>query len=141
MNDPKIVYPQNPITSVSLLVNVVGGLITYLTVKYGLGAILTPDLQQQLSLGIAMAIMGVANLVVRKWFTGGDLSFSAPLTQTPSQTLAPGSATVVSTSPTESAAPAVIAPIPTGTHTVTVPAAPAPVPPPAVVTITPGPIQ
>jgi hypothetical protein len=146
MNDPKIVYPQNPITSVSLLTNVIGmpiavALSVFLT-KYGLGSIVTPEFQAQVAAGIVATLMSVANIVVRKWFTsGGDLSFSAPLTQTPSQTLAPGSATVVSTSPAESAAPAVIAPIPTGTHTVTVRAAPAPVPPPAVVTITPGPVQ
>ena len=138
MNDPKIVYPQNPMTSISLLVNIVGGAITYLTVKYGLGAILTPDLQQQLSLAVAMAIMAAANVVVRKYFTGGDLSFSAPLTSTPAQTITPGTAAVVSASPSESAAPAVITPIPTGTHTVIVPPIPAPVPPPAVVTITPA---
>lgn len=141
MNDPKIVYPQNPLTSVSLLTNVIGMPIavalSVLLTKYGLGSIVTPDFQAQVAAAIVAMIMSVANIVVRKWFTGGELSFSAPLTSTPSQTIAPGTAAVVSASPTESAAPAVIQALPTGTHTVTVPAAPIPVPPPAPVTITP----
>jgi hypothetical protein len=138
-NDPQIVYPQNPVTSVAVLTNIVGGVITWAVVKYGLGSILTPDLQNQIATMVALAIMGLANLIVRKYFTSGPLSFDAPMTQTPSQPLPAGSAVVVATSPSPSPAAAVVTPLPPGSHTVTVPDTPPPAPPPPAVTVNPAP--
>lgn len=119
-NEPQIVYPQNPITSKTVLVNIVGAGITWLAVKYGLGSVLTPEMQNQAALAVAMAIMSGANLVVRKYFTGAPLSFDAPLSQTPAQPLPSGSAVVVATSPLSSAAPASVTPIRAGDQVVSI---------------------
>ncbi len=139
-NDPQIVYPQNPLTSKTVLVNIVGALITWAVVKYGLGSVLTPDLQNQLAIVVAMAIMSGLNLLVRH-FVKGPLSFSAPLTQTPAQPLPSGGAVVVATSPADSGAPAEVSPVPPGESMVTVrPRYQVPLSdaPPPIVTITPA---
>lgn len=119
-NEPVLAYPQNPVTSKTVLVNIVGALITWVAVKYGLGSVLPVDLQNEIATAVAMAIMSAANLVVRTYFSASGLSFDAPMGGTPSQPLPSGAAVVVSTSPITSAAPATVVPIHPGDQVVSI---------------------
>jgi hypothetical protein len=135
---PQIVYPQNPLTSITILVNIFGSVVTFLVVKYGLGAVFTPDVVNEIATMIAMAIMGVANIVIRK-YTNGALSFSAPLSQLPSQDLPTGAVAVQTPHPNVGGPVSVVALAP-GVQTINVPAPPVPPPPPAVVSVTVPPV-
>lgn len=119
-NEPVLAYPQNPVTSKTVLVNIVGAGITWVAVKYGLGSILPVDLQNEIATAVAMAIMSGANLVVRTYFSSSGLSFDAPLGGTASQPLPSGAAVVVSTSPITSTAPATVTPIRPGDQVVSI---------------------
>jgi len=135
---PQIVYPQNPLSSMTILVNVIGTPLAFLVTKYGLGAMFTPDVVNQIAMMIAMAIMAIANIVVRK-YTNGALSFSAPLSQLPSQDLPTGAVAVQTPHPNVGGPVSVVALAP-GVQTINVPAPPAPPPPPAVVSVTVPPV-
>lgn len=119
-NDPTLVYPANPITSKTVLTNLVGSVVTWLVVKYGLGEILSQEMQSELATSVAMLIMVGLNIAVRHFWSGSPLSFTAPLSRTESQPLPSGSAVVVSTSPRESAAPASMTPVGFGDQNVNV---------------------
>ncbi len=138
-NEPQITYPQNPLTSKTVLVNIVGGLLTWATVHYGLSSILTPELQNEIATAVAMSVMAVANVLVRKYLSGAGLSFDAPLGGTPSQPLPSNQAVVVSTSPAQSAVPAEVTPIDVGAQIVSVECPPfkvgPDVPPPTVMVV------
>ena len=105
MANPQLVYPQNPLNSKVILVNIFGSLLAWVVAKYGLGTIFDPDTVNQIATALALFVMGAANVVMRK-YTSGALSFDAPLAQP---------------SPLE---------LPAGTHTITV----TPPPPPPVAT-------
>lgn len=89
MTNPQLVYPQNPLNSKVILVNVFGSLLTWAVAKYGLGAIFDPDTVNQVAIAAALAVMGAANIIMRK-YTSGALSFDAPLIQPPPQELPEG---------------------------------------------------
>lgn len=130
---PQVVYPQNPLNSKTVLVNVFGSMLTWFVVKYGLGAILPPDTVNQVAMALALAVMGGINVVIRK-YTNGALSFSAPLTQPPAQNLPTGTVAITTPHPSVGGAVAMV-PLAPGNQTVNVPAPPLPAPPPAVVTV------
>jgi hypothetical protein len=136
--NPQIVYPQNPLNSKTILVNVFGSVLVWLVAKYGLGAVFTPDVVNQVATGSAMAVMAVANVVLRK-YTNGALSFDAPLVQPPAQTLVTGTVAVTTPHPSVGG-PVVVTALPTGNHTINVPAPAMPTPPPAAVSFVPPPM-
>jgi hypothetical protein len=133
---PQITYPQNPLSSTTVLVNVFGSVLTWAVTKYGLGAIFPPDQVNQIATVAALAVMGAANIVVRKYLTAGALSFSAPLTQPASQDLPTGTSAVTVQHPTIGGPAAVVALQP-GQQTITVPAHLVQPPPPAAVVVQP----
>lgn len=130
---PQVVYPQNPLNSKTVLVNVFGSVLVWAVAKYGLGAIFTPDTVNQVATALAMAVMAVANVVVRK-YTNGALSFSAPLVQPPAQDLPTGTVAITTPHPAVGGTVAMV-PIAPGQQTINVPAPPVPPPPPAAVSI------
>ena len=107
MANPQLVYPQNPLNSKTVLVNIFGSVLVWLVTKYGLSAVFTPDVVNQIATWSALTIMGAANVVIRK-YTSGALDFGAPMNQP---------------SPRE---------LPAGTHTITV----IPPPPPVATNVT-----
>ena len=96
MANPQLVYPQNPLNSKVILVNIFGSALAWAVAKYGLGAIFDPDTVNQIAMALALAVMGVANVVMRK-FTSGALNFDAPLMQPKPQELPAGIHTITVT--------------------------------------------
>jgi hypothetical protein len=133
---PQITYAQNPLSSLTILVNVFGSILVWVVAKYGLGTIFTPDTVNQVATGLALAVMSVANVVVRK-YTNGALSFSAPLSQPAAQDLPTGTVAVTTPHPDMPGTSTIVA-LPVGTHTISVKAVPVPPPPQPPVVLTPA---
>lgn len=98
MANPQLVYPQNPLNSKTVLVNIFGSVLVWLVTKYGLGAMFTPDVVNQVATWLALTVMGAANIVIRK-YTNGALDFSAPMKQPNPQELPAGTHTITVTPP------------------------------------------
>lgn len=72
-DQPVISFPKSPLTSTTVWLNILGPIIAYLSTRYGLN--LTPDQQAQ----VVIAVMSLANIVLRWLNTQGPISLTAPM--------------------------------------------------------------